>query len=530
LSPPKESNFNSEIVTPTVTASTPKVTGTPAVYYFARNASTATGNYLTTFAAFVPSATFSLVSDGLYSVPPAPPLAIVEIYPDASLCSPFQPPATCSDYVKMQNTSSAELDLSHYRLRTGTSGQSATPSNTSALSGVLGGGHFFSVPITLSASGSWVWLEDAYGTTKYDQTSVGYPSSSGYDTQAWSLNPTLNTWSWNIYPNPADAPNTFAQAATVNQCYGLKINEIAANLATEDQFIEIQNETDILIDLTGCVIQTNRSTTKQFVFGSQSLEPGAVTAIYIKDTDLTLTKTTSGTVYILSSDSTNEVDSVDYDSLAENTSWATVNGDWQQTYGVTPNGENIAAAFPACEQGYERNLETGNCNKTATVQVTDMADCGTGKYRSTETNRCRTLDSSVVTTSVCDEGQYRNPATNRCKSLVSTTSVLTPCAANQIRSPDTNRCRAATATTSDVKPCAANQERNPATNRCRNASTTATKSDFPVQTVAQTGEATLGWWAFGGAGTLAVGYAGWEWRREVLSVIRRFFQFASGKS
>jgi hypothetical protein len=497
---PATSNFNNEIASPSITTSTPRVAGTPATFHFARNISSSTGNFLTTFTAFVPAANFSLISDGIYHAPSSPELRIIEVYPDAKTCSPFETEPTCSDYVKILNPSNAPINLSMFRVRTGQSGSSSTSSNTSQLQGVLQPGHSASFPLSLSSSGSWVWLEDAYGTTKYESTLLAYPTSSGHDNEAWSVDG-QNVWQWTVFPTPGDMENTFAPATSVNQCNGLAVSEIAANVTSEDQYIELYNPTDAAIELTGCVLQTNRSTTKQYVFGAESLEPGAYRTIYIKDTELTLTKTTTGTVYVLSSDIASEVDAVTYENLNENTAWANVMGNWLQTYAITPNAENVWLQYPACESGYVRNNETGLCNKIAEPSNA-LADCGVGKER--------------------------NPDTNRCRTIVSTVSLLTPCAPNQERNPVTNRCRSVGSSTTELKSCAANQERNPDTNRCRNKATSTT-TDFPVQAVAQSGEATLGWWAFGGVGTLAAGYASWEWRREVLSAIKKASGLITGR-
>jgi len=488
---PGELNFNNEVVTPSITSSTPRVAGAPATFYFARNTSTVTGNYLSSFMAFVPGPDFNLLSDGLYTAPDTLGLRVVEIYPDARNCTPFETDPACSDYVKIHNGSDVPINLSSFRIRTGAYGSSSTPSNTTNLNGSLQAGHSANFAISLSSSGGWVWLEDTYGTKKYELTLVSYPSVSGHDNEAWSLD-NQNTWRWTIYPTPGDSANTFPPEAVINMCEGLTISEIAANVATEDQYIELRNDLGSPLDLTGCALQTNRSTTTQYVFGAEQLAPGAFRTVYVKDTGLTLTKTTTGTVYVLSSDLMTETDAVSYENLDENTAWAKVSGDWVQTYAVTPNAENVAQQYPACDAGYVRNVETGFCNK---VQESSgqLADCGIGKER--------------------------NPDTNRCRSIVSTATLLTPCAPNQERNPATNRCRAVESSAS-LKPCAPNQERNPDTNRCRNKAANVT-SDFPVQAVAQTGEATLGWWAFGGVGTLAIGYAGWEWRREVLTAIKR---------
>lgn len=526
LTPPLTTMFNGEVATPGVTASTVRVAGTPATFYFARNISTSTGNFLTTFTAFIPGSNFTVVSDGTYVAPSAPGLQIVEIFPNSSICAPNSFDSSCSDYVKVQNVSTSDIDLTMFRLRTGSYAQSASSSNTTATSGVLEAGEFMTFPLSLSASGSWVWLEDRYGTTRYDASIVEYPSSASNHTQAWAYDQSLGSWRWTNVLRPGTVPSEFSTPQAVNKCTGLSVNEIAANAANEGQFIEIINRSDVAIELGGCLLQTNRSTTATYVFESETLAPMALKTIFIKDTALTLTKTTTGSVYTLSSDMSTETDAVSYADLKENTSFSMVDGTWVATYSITPGGRNVWQRYPACEDGYARNLETGNCNKIVQPETT-LADCGVGKYRSPDTNRCRSLEALATALTPCDAGQYRNPETNRCRGLASTASTLAPCATNQERNPDTNRCRAITSA-AGLAPCSANQERNPDTNRCRNKASTTT-ADFPVEAVAESGQAAIGWWAFGGVGTLAAGYAGWEWRREVSTAIRKFGRFVIGR-
>ena len=520
---PLASPFNDEsVAVPTISSSTLKETdGSSSNYYLRRDVSASTGNYVSGFTFILPFE--PLKNDQLYTLPAEPSLRVVELYPDAPACPPFGAAGLCTDYVKLHNTSAESVDLSQYRLRTGTYGQSSTTGNTRQLSGVLSTGRYASFPITLNSSASWVWLEDTYGTIVYEKTLTGYPSSSGNDGEAWSYDDLTGGWNWTPMPTPADAPNTFPVIPAVNPCSGLRLSEVAANAAAEEQFIELHNPTSSSIDLKGCALQTNRSTSATYVFGEEWLAPDNYVAVYIKDTSLTLTKTTSGVVYVLSSDLGSEVDSAGYDDLDEASSYSMIDGEWLQTFMVTPNSMNVWKQYRDCAVGYARNLDTGNCNKLAQT-TSSLDDCGPGKYRSPDTNRCRSLEALATALTPCDEGQYRNPDTNRCRSLASTASVLTPCGPGQERNPDTNRCRSASAD-SGLQPCAANQERNPDTNRCRNV-TLGTTADFPVEAVAQSSQATLGWWAFGGVGLLAAAYASWEWRHELSAAIRRVGVFA----
>ena len=191
-------------------------------------------------------------------------------------------------------------------------------------------------------------------------------------------------------------------------------------------------------------------------------------------------------------------------------------GDWQWT--STPTPYNQPSVFTGTAVGESVSEDTSS-----------LKPCRSDQFRNPLTNRCKLIESSSSSLTPCSANQYRNPATNRCKSLSSSTSSLTPCKPGQYRNPATNRCKSATAASSSLKPCAPNQERNPATNRCRNEVANIS-ADFPVETVADTAEATVGWWAFGGVGMLAAGYAGWEWRNEAMNAIKKMASFtASGK-
>lgn len=308
------------------------------------------------------------------------------------------------------------------------------------------------------------------------------------------------------------------EQAAINYCEGLLISEIGANIT--EQFIEVVNSSESDISLSGCRLATNRND-NQHQLGEQTLTPGSHVAILINDTNLTLTKTTAGAVYLLASDES-EIQEVSYADLRQDTSWSFVDGEWQETYAVTPGGQNFAQLYPACEEGYERNLLTGRCNQIE--QPDELKPCGPGEYRSTETNRCRKTVVASSTLTPCKPGQYRNPETNRCRSLASTASTLTPCKPGQYRNPETNRCKSLASEASTLKPCEPGYERNPETNRCRKVLGTNTDvpaAAFAVEPISDDARTLTAWWALGGVVILGLAYAGWEWRNELWRWIGR---------
>jgi len=158
---------------------------------------------------------------------------------------------------------------------------------------------------------------------------------------------------------------------------------------------------------------------------------------------------------------------------------------------------------------------------TAPSKPSLLQTCRTDQYRNPQTNRCKLKIAATSTSSLvpCRSDQTRNPATNRCKStgtLANTTS-LVACKVGQFRNPETNRCKSSSIASSTLKPCRADQERNVETNRCRNVlGASIPSAAFAVEDTAHGGSADpLGWIAFAGVGSLAIGYGVWEWRREV---------------
>ncbi len=494
LTPAATSGWNDAVATVSVTGTTPAVASTPSTYFFSRNISSSTGSYLSTFTAFVPDTLFRLEVDPPYNRPSSTSLRLVELYPKSSSCAPGDSNPLCNDYIKLYNTSDEAVVLSNYRLRSGVAGQSATSSNTTYLPELLLPAHSYaSFPIGLVDSGAWGWLEDRYGLAAYEDTVTSYPSASGKDGMSWSFNDVTSQFQWTRFPTPGSEPNKFSGIAGVNQCEGLKLSEIAANYTT--QFIEVYNESNESIDISGCQLQTNRSQSVSYVFPvGTTLEGGAYKAVAISASGLTLTKTTTGTVYVLNSEGSSEVDARGYENLDDATSLALVGGRWLQTFNVTPGSENIYQQYLPCQDGYIRSEETGRCNKIEIVAP--IKACGNSQYRSEETGRCR--------------------------NLATLTSTVTPCAANQYRNPETNRCKLIASTENEPKPCPVGQERNPSTNRCRlAASTVIPAADFPVKKTTDAANAALGWWAFAGVGSVVLGYGGWEWRYEIGRVFRK---------
>lgn len=160
-------------------------------------------------------------------------LQITEIYPHAKSCAPNDASAVCGDYIKLFNPTDSLLDIGNYRLR--------SDSGSSESSNAFHLDNYANVPakgyvtvrvrddgdnLSLTDSGGYVWLEDAEGVEKYDETIVEYPDAGSTSKVgwAWAMDEN-NQWQWTPAPSP-DMANSFplpgmggtVDAATLAAC------------------------------------------------------------------------------------------------------------------------------------------------------------------------------------------------------------------------------------------------------------------------------------------------------------------------
>lgn len=168
----------------------------------------------------------------LYIPPSAVPVVqIVEIYPRALDCAPNDLDPLCHDYVKLYNPTTSTLSLADYRLRTDSS--TSESSNAFHLGGItMAPGSYRVVnlrddgdPMSLTNSGGYVWLEDAEGVVRYEETITKYESagSSSKQGSSWALNAT-GSWEWSTTPQPTGG-NSFPVVAIVTPGMGAVLAE-----------------------------------------------------------------------------------------------------------------------------------------------------------------------------------------------------------------------------------------------------------------------------------------------------------------
>lgn len=304
------------------------------VSYWRRNISDSTGNYLSTFASYVPTETDTLYGGGLYEVPDEVGVQVSEILANPRDCSPIDTALDCHDYVKLFNPTTEPIDLSLFRLRSGYQGQSATSSNSFLLGGVLEPSHYLPVtltadgrPLTLTNSGGYVWLEDVYGIKLYEPTVQAYvdASSDTYKGQAWAYDQTDGSWKWTSQPTPADSPSIFPAVVT-------------AEATTETSLAPCQPNQYRNPETNRCrLIPVPEVATLAACSAGQYRNP-----------------------------STNRCRNIE-----------------------------VAAALTPCADGEERNPATNRCRRIASADST-LTPCGSNQERNPETNRCRNKTAASV--------------------------------------------------------------------------------------------------------------------------------------
>lgn len=110
---------------------------------------------------------------------------------------------------------------------------------------------------------------------------------------------------------------------------------------SSDEFIELYNPNDKPFDLTGFILQTGTTTTREYVFLEGTLlEPKGFKAFYAKDTKLTLSNTT-GQANLFDPFGNAISGAATYSKAKDGITWAVAKGVWYWTTQATPGAANV---------------------------------------------------------------------------------------------------------------------------------------------------------------------------------------------
>ena len=277
-------------------------------------------------------------------------------------------------------------------------------------------------------------------------------------------------------------------------CENIQLNEVLVN--SSEQFIELKNNTNKKISLKNCAVEIHLGSLKKpykKVFTDEEILPNSFFLLDSNaDPNFKLLKMGLNKISLLDSNN-QEIQTVDLKNSKKDLSWIFDGKEWQQSFKITKNSENIFQPCEdgfflnaenhceknkkTCQAGYFLNEETDRCNKIKEEKAEQVENdektekkCNDGYFLNTQTNRCNKIPVEKVAVMECREGYVRNPETNRCRkissAIVSKKDAL--CAPGYTRNPETNRCRKnGNEAKKELAPCKDGYERNEETNRCR---------------------------------------------------------------
>ena len=201
-----------------------------------------------------------------------------------------------------------------------------------------------------------------------------------------------------------------------SQCVGLKFSEILSyyDETQAEQFIEFYNTKSEQILMDGCQIKYKN---KLYPLAGV-IKPEAYFARYLNDFSLTKNPNTVNTIELIDADGKVIDKLVYYNGQRKGTSYAFIGYDadgkdlWKTTFAPTPGESNNYQEFRTCEEGKVINEATGNCVKVTTIKE---KVCPAGQYLNPLTGRCRKIETVAVKT--CKEGYVLNEETGRCKKI-----------------------------------------------------------------------------------------------------------------
>jgi hypothetical protein len=281
----------------------------------------------------------SMRTSALYAPPvDSHGLMIIEIMTDSYSCPPGDVSAGCFDFIKVKNTGDSPVDLTDFRLRTGSATASSSDTNTflweqptaypDGTRLMLEAGKTLTIkarnsgtPLTLTNGDGMVWIEDYFGVRVYQTVTYSDMELAAASGKSWMYDEATEQW---VFGEPSPfRPNT-PYSEPLDGGEGSGSPQLVP--CRDDQY---RSE------------ETNRC--RNIVAAS------------------TLVPCREG----------------QYRSEETNRCRSIVSA--------------VAGTLKPCADDQFRNPDTNRCKKIASDEDIALADCGEGRERNPETNRCRNI-------------------------------------------------------------------------------------------------------------------------------------------
>lgn len=302
----------------------------------------------------------------LYRPPDTLPIRVIEFLPvtrnDCTQRDVEMSKAGCRKYIKIQNTSDDNVDISSFVMRSGTAGGTTTSQYKSQLSGIIAPDEVAVLYETIQRStlyfnsgNATVWFEDALGLKSYDASVTVYPNAdtAANRGKAWAYYAETDRWNWAL-PSPDTA--------------SIDVTPIPAiDTNSSDEVTKQCDEGWYLYEPTGrcrkLAVSAEKTPCKDGQYRSE--ETGRCRSI----------------------------------ALAGST-------------------------LKPCREDQYRSEETNRCRSIAATAAVVLKPCADDQFRNPATNRCKNIASTDDVLAPCKDGWERNAQTNRCRKVVSATVPL----------------------------------------------------------------------------------------------------------
>lgn len=108
----------------------------------------------------------------------------------------------------------------------------------------------------------------------------------------------------------------------------------------DDEYIEIYNPNDVVVNLDGYILETGTNFTYSYILEDELINPNSYLVLYSSKTNLVLSNSSSA-ARILDPNAVILFTTDGYESAKEGEAWANIDGVWQWTITSTPGIENV---------------------------------------------------------------------------------------------------------------------------------------------------------------------------------------------